>query len=57
MFTISDRHRDEILAMLAELASMPGGDRRLANLRRRARIITRVLMRKKPITKDKDNDI
>lgn len=34
MYAISDRHRDEIIAMLTAFASLAGGDRRAANLRR-----------------------
>lgn len=52
MYAISDRHRDEIIAMLTAFASLAGGDRRAANLRRRALLIARLLGRKRQI---KDN--
>lgn len=55
MYGISDRHRKEIMDMLSELVALAEGDRRLANLCRRARLLIGVLGRKKPITKDNDN--
>ena len=52
MYAISDRHRDEIIAMLTAFASLSEGNRRLANLLRRALLIARSLGRKRQI---KDN--
>lgn len=57
MYGISDRHRKEIMEMLSFLAALAASDRRLANLCRRTRLLIGVLGRKKPITKDNDNNI
>jgi len=55
MYAISDRHRDEIIAMLTAFASLSGGDRRTANLRRRALLIARLLGRKRQINDNPKN--
>ena len=55
MYAISDRHRDEIIAMLTAFASLSEGDRRLANLRRRALLIARLLGRKRQIDDNPKN--
>lgn len=55
MYAISDRHRDEIIAMLTAFASLSGGDRRTADLRRRALLIARLLGRKRQINDNPKN--
>ena len=55
MYAISDRHRDEIIAMLTAFASLSGGDRRTADLRRRALLIARLLGRKRQMNDNPKN--